>query len=90
LSAKPLGVPAVPPCDALKPISAVPPAARLPFHAAFVTVTAVPDWDHVPPQPCVTLTPAGAVNVSLQDVSVLPVLVRRTEPDRPELQELAV
>lgn len=52
LSVKEVGAVLVPECDALKPMSVDAPGASVPFHGAFVAVTAEPDCDQVALQPC--------------------------------------
>ena len=63
----------------------------MPFHAAFLAVTAVPDWDQSALQPWVTFWPLAKEKPSDQeDRAVVPVLVTFTEAVNPVFQLDAV
>ena len=82
-----VGLVLVPVWEPLKPISTLPPAAIVPFHAALVTVTADPVWVKAPDQKLVTVWPAGNAKPNDQPVitEVLP-LVIFTEAVKPVFQ----
>ena len=72
LTAKSLGLGLLPVQVPLKPMSAVAPVARLPFHGMFRAVTLAPDWLHSADHPWVICWPAGKVKVSVQPFSGSP------------------
>jgi hypothetical protein len=90
-SVKDVGAVLVPEWEPLKPMSTDAPGASVPFHAALVAVTLVPDCDQVALQPCWTVCPLANVNRRFHPFSaVVPLLVTRTEAVKPEFQLLAV
>jgi hypothetical protein len=86
----PVGAVLVPLYEPLKPKLVEPPAGTLPFHAAFVTVTAEPLWLYVALQPWVTVWLPGKANPSFHDVhAVEPVFVTVTFAVKPVPHEFA-
>ena len=64
LSMNDAGLGVLPVQDALKPICAEPPVARLAFHDMLVAVTVPPVWDQLALQPWVTIWVPGKLNRS--------------------------
>ena len=83
LSAKPLGVPGLPVKPAWKPALTVPPLGSAPPQDGLPTVTVVPDCDHTPFQPLLTVTVLPTVKVSRHDDRAGPLLVIRTSAVKP-------
>lgn len=80
----------VPLYAALKPICAVPPAPRLPFHDSLVAVTSLPLWLHRADQPWVMVWLPAKENRRVQSVIGSPRLVRVMFAVKPLPQSLVV
>lgn len=80
LSVNAVGAVLAPDQEARKPPVIFAPVPSAAFQLSFTTVTFVPDWDHLPPQPWLTTWPAGKAKPRLQPFSAAPLLVTVTAP----------